>query len=504
MNKKTMKDDELLEELGEAQMKESLPVPLLRNPLIDPEYFRGLFREACEKVSRMTSEIAENPEKDFTRKQVFTFEELVRFLVLMGGGGVLEELSTYFSMDTTTVPPHGSTLCMARKKLKPQALYLVFRYITDHCSVLNDFKGYRLVGVDGSGIKLPLNRKETETLHQDKENKPYSQCYFHGAYDLLNCIYLDAVISASVRKTDERTALLEMADSRHLSTNTIFVGDRGYGGWKIFATLLEKQRHFVLREKDKDRLGIFKSLNLSEDEGFDIVRTVILTNKQTKMVKAHPELYRTIMTNQDFPYLDKDNEYYVMTLRFTSIKVAEGKYICLVTDFLDKEEITVEDLKYIYYLRWGIEGSYRIFKYTCGVIHFHARSFRNCLQEIYARMTQFNISQLIAGCVAVDGSTCRVLTQEEYRKACMTPGAEEEPEEIKEDSVSGPESSKKYRYKPNLSAAITNIKQFLKGMGTEAALIARIKRYLIPVRPGRSFPRNIRIQPATSLLYRCS
>ena len=66
------------------------------------------------------------------------------------------------------------------------------------------------------------------------------------------------------------------------------------------------------------------------------------------------------------------------------------------------------------------------------------------------------------------------------------------------------DDDKKYRYKPNISTAITNIKEYLLGHGSEETLILRIKRYLIPIRPGRSFTRNVKPQSATTLLYRAS
>lgn len=121
---------------------------------------------------------------------------------------------------------------------------------------------------------------------------------FNDAYDLLNAIYVDVIIS-TLSKTDERSALLQMAE-RRIYFPSILVGDRGYGGWKVFARLHELGRSFVIREKDLDSQGIFRSLNFSDDSEFDAVKTLILTNKQTKETLNHPELYRRMMSNQDF------------------------------------------------------------------------------------------------------------------------------------------------------------------------------------------------------------
>lgn len=495
-------------EMTEADQAASHPIPNLASLGITPDLVQQRFQEALNYVCAHIDEYASSPGVDFTRHSKFDPFTLMKFLILMGAGSSIVELNKFFSMDEHIVPPHNSTFCEARKKLNPEALYEVFLRFTNSFPELRDFKGYRLIGIDGSTINIPLNKNEPETLHQNKKDqKCFSQCYFNGAYDLLNAIYVDTVIS-TLQKTDERSALLMMAHRTTLPGKSVLVADRGYGGWKMFVELNEAGRKFVIREKDKDSQGIFKSLGLSEDEEFDIVKTIILTNKQTKETLSSPQLYRIVMTNQDFPYLNKENHYYELTLRYVRRKVAPGKYICIITNLLDQEEITAEDLQYAYMLRWGHEGAYRIFKYTIGVLQFHARKYRNIQQELYAKMVEFNICQLIAGCVPMNDSSndLRVLTPEEYKRTCKQIEEQADPTEndieIADDTEQA--NGKKHRYKPNLSAAITNIKSFLMGHGNSETLVLRIKRYLVPIRPGRSFSRNVKPQSATTLLYRAS
>lgn len=500
--------DTVFREMTEADQDAFHPVPESASLGITPNLVYQRFEEALDYVCDHIDEYVSSPGIDFSRRSRFDPATLMKFLILMGSGSSICEINKFFPMDQHAVPPYNSTFCEARKKLNPEALYEVFLRFTSSFPELRTFKGYRLIGVDGSAVNIPLNKSEPETLHQNKENhKCFSQCYFNGAYDLLNAIYVDAVIS-TLQKTDERSALLAMSHRSSIPGNSVFVADRGYGGWKMFAGLDQAGRKFAIREKDKDSQCIFRSLDLSEDEEFDIVRTVILTNKQTKETLSNPRLYRIVMSNQDFPYLDRENHYYALKLRFVRREVAPGKYICIITNLLDQEKITAEDLQYIYALRWSHEGSCRVYKYTIGVLHFHARQFKKVRQELYAKMAEFNICQLIAGCVPMDDDSgnLRVLTQEEYEETCRQ--AEEPADHVGADmeTTDCPEhtAGKKYRYKPNLSAAITNIKSFLTGHGNSEILILRIKRYLVPIRPGRSFSRNVKRQSATTLLYRAS
>lgn len=499
----TSDDFSTFREMTEEDQKASHPVPDLTSTDLSPEIVKDHLMEAMYYVRGHINDYVSRPGNDFVRNGTwFDSVTLMKFIVLMGSGSSICELSKFFGIDQFDKPPHNSTFCMARQKLLPSAFAALFRHFTDSFQGLHTFKGYRLIGVDGSTINIPLNLKEEETLHQNqKDQKCFSQCYFNGAYDLLNAIYVDAIIS-TLSKTDERSALLEMAE-RKTSYPTIFVGDRGYGGWKVFARLKELNHKFVIREKDTDSQGIFRCLDLSDEPEFDIIKTIILTNKQTKETLSKPELYRPVMSNQDFPYLDKDHHYYALELRYVRKKVAPGKYICIITNLLDQKEFTADDLQYAYYLRWGQEGSYRIFKYTIGVLQFHARKYINVQQELYAKMVLFNACQLIAGCVDMHegSSNSRVLTKQEYLQANHT---QEEQEESSNLHSAYQNSSKAIRYKPNISAAVTNIKEYLNGKGTGDRVIQRIKRYLVPIRPGRSYCRNIKPQSATTLLYRAA
>ena len=495
------------DELTESDQSASRPIPDLTSLKITPDLVKQHLDEAIAYVQDHINEYVNRPGKDFTRNTILDCATLMRFLILMGCESSTSELCRFFSADEFKVPPYNSSFCEARKKLFPEALYQVFLHFTNSFPDLRTYKGYRLIGVDGSTINIPLNMSEPETLHQNKENhKCFNQCYFNGAYDLLNAIYVDTVIS-TLQKTDERSALLLMAGRSSIPSNTVFIVDRGYGGWKMFAELDKNNRKFIIREKDKDSQGIFKSLNLSEDEEFDIVKTIVLTNKQTKETLSNPQLYRLIMTNQDFLYLDKENHFYAVKLRFVRRKVAPSKYISIITNLLDQKEITAEDIQYCYFLRWNHEGSYRVYKYTIGVLQFHSRKYVNIQQELYAKMIEFNVCQMIAGCVPMnDGSNdLRVLTQEEYMNTYKDLCGEKTIEENEETAYDqNKDDDKKYRYKPNISTAITNIKEYLLGHGSEETLILRIKRYLIPIRPGRSFTRNVKPQSATTLLYRAS
>lgn len=46
----------------------------------------------------------------------------------------------------------------------------------------------------------------------------------------------------------------------------------------------------------------------------------------------------------------------------------------------------------------------------------------------------------------------------------------------------------------NFALAITNIRLYLRRIINEGQIIERIKKYLVPIRPDRSYPRHVRPQ----------
>ena len=88
------------------------------------------------------------------------------------------------------------------------------------------------------------------------------------------------------------------------------------------------------------------------------------------------------------------------------------------------------------------------------------------LQEIFARLTMYNFSELI---------TSHVILEKRNRK---------------------------HTYKVNFSVATHICREFLLGKCIPSNIEAIIARYITPIRPGRSRPRDIRIKQAISFMYR--
>ena len=137
----------------------------------------------------------------------------------------------------------------------------------------------------------------------------------------------------------------------------------------------------------------------------------------------------------------------------------------LVTN-LDENNFSQSSLKLLYAMRWGIETSFRKLKYTVGLSAFHSKKSEHILQEIFARLTLYNFSELVASHVAIQ------------------------------------KKKRKHIYKINFSIAVYACRNFLLGRYAPKSVEAVIGKHILPYRPDLSKPRNLRSIPPVSFSYR--
>ena len=90
-------------------------------------------------------------------------------------------------------------------------------------------------------------------------------------------------------------------------------------------------------------------------------------------------------TVQTFDYLPlKSKDTYTINFRITRFAIADNSYEMIITN-LDQSDFSMNDIKKLYQLRWGIETSFRELKYAIGLTSFHARKVDYIKQEVFAR-----------------------------------------------------------------------------------------------------------------------
>ena len=427
--------------------------------------------KSIQTVCQSTSEYCRNPEKDFTRRKKLPMDKTIKTVLGFSSKSLTNEMTDIFSRDNEM--PSVSAFVQQRAKILPLAFEDLFKQFTNSVNNIHLFDGYRLLAVDGSDIRTPVNTDDPDSYFKQKDSHPYSLYHLNALYDLCTHTYLDAIVQKR-RNLNEHRALCDMVDRYNSLIPSIFIADRGYESYNNLAHIQQIGQSFLFRIKDINSRGIMQSFDLPDQDKFDLPVSLALTNKQTKLSKSlckDRNHFRFSPSNSTFDFLPSKSRYsdppsfFYLNFRLVRLEVLPGKFEVLITN-LPLDSFPPEKLKHLYALRWGIETSFRSLKYTIGLLYFHSKKPEHILQEIFARLTMYNFSELIAASISIRNATRKLI------------------------------------YKINFSAAANVCRKFFLGFCTPNFVEAVIQKNILPIRSLKGKPRLLRSKPAVSFLYR--
>lgn len=421
------------------------------------EKIKNYFSEAVSSVASDISRYVIHPEKDLSRAKKLPPDRLLSFLVSCGSSSTKIELLDFFDLDSNA--PSASAFNQQRAKLKPEALEAVFQCF--NASVQSDEKpsGYRFFAVDGSTFTFfskPSFASEEYHVCSGHSAKGFYSMHLNAFYDLQKHTYSDALIQP-IHHKDEFAAFCEMVDRHHTPSTVkdVFIGDRGYCSYNNMAHVLEKGQYFLFRTKDIHSKGMVSNFEFPPADSFDIRVNVTLVRSHKKKISIKEGFYRRYVDgNATFDYLTYGSlDTYDLSFRIVRFPISEDTYECIVTN-LPEDEFPMEQIKLIYFSRWGIESSFRKLKYTIGLSNFHAYKPEYIKQEIWAKLIAYNITEtLINHTVIEHGDT-------------------------------------KYEYKVNFSVAAHICRVFLRPSTEKDPIdvMSLLQNELIPIRNNRTYP----------------
>ena len=302
-------------------------------------------------------------------------------------------------------------------------------------------------------------------MKQNQTDVPFSAYHINTSYDLLEHTYDDVLIQGQAQM-NENGAFNHIVDRYH-GPKAIFIGDRGFESFNSFVKVDKSKNKFLIRVKDiHSKTSILRSLGPFEDKEFDVRVKRILTYRQTKEIKEHPEIYKFVPKNQRFEYFD-DNPYYQFDCRVVRFKISEDTYESIMTN-LDEDEFSLEEIKELYHMRWGIETAYREIKYALDLNTLHSKKRNLIQQEIYAKLLLYNF--------------CRRITRE----------------------VNIKEKKRKFEYQLNFVRAYHIIRHFLKEKSRKIPphIESMIAKEILPIRRNRQNQRKVKPKSPVSFNYR--
>ena len=420
---------------------------------------KALFNSAVSSVASGISGFTFHPEKDLTRTKKLPAATLLRFLVSQGASSTRTELMDFFGMDTQA--PSASALNQQRAKLKATALEAVFRRFSTSVDALHPSSGYRFLAVDGSSFTFfstPRFASPEYFVSGGHSAKGFYSMHLTALYDLERRTYTDAVLQP-VHEKDEFRAFCTMVDRQEISPGIKYVypGDRGFCSWNCMAHVRERGQYFLFRSKDIHSKGITSRFHFPGDGSFDTTVRVTLVRSHSKKIPVPEGSYRRFVDKKTaFDYIEYGSmDTYTLEFRVVRFPLSDSSYECIVTN-LPADEFPLERVRECYSARWGIETSFRKLKYTIGLSGFHSYKPEYVRQEIWAKLTAYNITETLVSHVVVETRDT------------------------------------KHDYQVNFSAAAHICRVFLRQSAGRIRInvMALLGRELVPIRKGRQKPRK--------------
>ena len=313
------------------------------------------------------------------------------------------------------------------------------------------YKGYIITSSDGSQLELPNNSHTRERYGNSKIREDVVRASVSNSFDLLNHYILSTVISredySEIKMAEEHKR--EIAELG-LPYPVIRVLDRGHVSYKDIYYSGLSDEPYVVRLKTTD----FRKETGRMESNDEIITVPYEYNRVNYYKKTEPEFYAVMMSSKA-----------EIQARVVKIELSTGETEYLLTN-LSAEEVSYDEMKELYNLRWQIEINYHMLKESVKIEAITSSKEDLIKQDIYSQMLVFNILQAFA---------------EDARK------------EIDQ-------SKYKHEMRINMNMAIGFMKKSYililleEDSGKQSEMIdllsKKIEKYIVPVRPGRVYPRK--------------
>lgn len=341
-----------------------------------------------------------------------------------------------------------SAFVQARKKIKPEVFKhlnqsLIGEFYTDNDQGVKTWKGFRLLAVDGSRITLPLTQELKGLYGQTKNQTSTSivQARCSVLYDLENNYILDGALGPI--SIGERA--MALSHFHYCKKGDVILYDLGYPSYDFIHQHIERDLDFLMRVRT----------NFSK-----AIAEFVCSTTYSQIIAIYPDKTTKLAAK---PY-DKKS---ALTVRLVKVVLCSGQTEILITSLKDDKQYPNTIFKKLYNKRWGVETYYDQLKNKLNVEDFSGYSNQSIQQDFYAALLVSNIQRLIVGEV--------------------------------EEEINQQNKGRKYNYKVNTNLSYGFLKNKIIALlfnahDTEQALQELrnlFKAHLIPVRPDRSFERNV-------------
>lgn len=344
----------------------------------------------------------------------------------------------------------------ARQKLRPEAFEMLSDSIMKRFYRDDDYIKYKdfiLFAIDGSRKEVPNNIETQKNFgfvtNGDKEFK-LAEALSSNLYDVKNGLLVSSNLAGC--KSSERDQALLIIDKMLAlvpgNRNILILFDRGYPSLELIMKLNSRKLKFLMRVSS----SFLREVNDAKTND-ETVEIVIDRERATELRKTGISV--KVGT--------------IIKLRVIKVELKTGEIEILITN-LEQDELSYDESKELYFMRWGIETKYDELKNKFEIENFSGWKSVVIKQDYYATIYLCNLASIIE---------------------------QDAQEELRERNS---DKNLKHEYKVNKNILIGKLKFNLIEILLEddnekrhlmyENLIAEIIRNVVPIRKNRSYPRK--------------
>lgn len=388
--------------------------------------------------------------RDFSRQRILCFSTTVLLLLNALKRSLSIELHEFFENIPQKVSCSKQAFSKQRRKLKPEFFHdwntvLVDSFYRHYKEECRKWKGLRICAIDGSTVVLP-NTEPIQDVYGQTTNQlgnGDSIARICVLYDVLNEIAIRGLLHTYT--VSEETVVPDILDGQEIS-DTLILFDRGYPSYWLMHQLIEKDSFFLMRA----------ACNANNE-----VKSFLAGEPDDIIVEMRPPYASRVKLKNMGVNISKEK---TIKLRLVKFVLDGGQVEILITNLYDAKLYPMDDLKYLYNLRWGIETYYGYIKQELQLGQFSGLAPVCIEQDFAANLFLFNMQSLIEKqCATFIESICK---------------------------------KRVHDYKVNKNVSWASLKHRVVKLFLSMNPIRILNelqelfcRYLEPVRPGRKYPR---------------
>jgi len=346
----------------------------------------------------LSPELFEAARPNFMRSSTVLIPEVVFWLmatVSLAQKSMAGAISAFWADIRSTTPFLSPTpiteeaFCTARKKLKLRFFENVFssvirRYQDSRLADRYRWKGFRLLGIDGMKMTLPLSAKLKKYFPPASNHKGdcrFAQGLLVGLVGLWDGVCYGFRLVSS--KGSEQKCARKLI-RRFVGPGDLLMCDRAFPDYHTLALILFRKAGYLfhLANNRFHKLTKIKTPSGRDDEWYVVLRL--------------PKQFQ-----EQLPYLPTE-----FTARVIRYQLKGFRPSFLITSLLDTNIYGYEEIVNLYHERWYQETMHREWKYSLSMSNLRSTTVRGIFKEIYVQLTINNVLRWLMS-EAAQSSDCR-------------------------------------------------------------------------------------------------